>query len=132
MKIVHIHKLLGSLVKHFGPVVDKHYDQGQQHTNHPVHWGSKSPFFPFIMENRYTYQPSPHTHTSIMGKQVRGLQDEGISAAHLGNRHRYIHTCILPCWAVHDPENILMRKGMPNRLEIFAILHIILLVFFLH
>ena len=31
--------------------------------------------------------------------------------------------------AVHDPENILMRKGMPNRLEIFAILHIILLVF---
>ena len=34
--------------------------------------------------------------------------------------------------AVHDPENILMRKGMPNRLEIIAILHIILLVFFLH
>ena len=34
--------------------------------------------------------------------------------------------------AAHDPENILMRKGMPNRLEIFAILHIILLVFFLY
>ena len=34
--------------------------------------------------------------------------------------------------AVHDPENILMRKGMPNRLEIFAIFHIILLAFFLH
>ena len=98
MKIVHIHKLLGSLVKHFGPVVDKHYDQGQQHTNHPVHWGSKSLFSPFIMENMYTYQPSPHTHTSIMANQVRGLQDEGISAAHLGNRHRYIHTCILLCW----------------------------------
>ena len=34
--------------------------------------------------------------------------------------------------AVNDHENILMRKEMPNRLEIFAILHIILLAFFLH
>ncbi len=30
-----------------------------------------------------------------MANQVRGLQDEGISAAHLGKSHRYIHTCML-------------------------------------
>ena len=67
-----------------------------------------------------------------MANQVRGLQDEGISAVILvTDIDTYIRVYYY-VGAVHDPENILMRKGMPNRLEIFAILHIILLVFFLH